>query len=315
MRALDPETGHGDVTFHRIIVVGPDTLTAFMSPIRHIKQMQLKAEKKNKPFPVSINIGLDPFTAISAGLSPPTGTDIDELTVAGALKGSPIEVVKCKTIDCEAIANAEIVIEAEVQPNVMLMEDLITKKGWTIPEMAGYMGRAVPAQVLKVKAITHREDAIYQTLINPGEEHNIIAGIPGEAEITNAIWRAGYKDLLKNIYLPPAGGGKLMCVIQVKKRDSGDDMEVRNIAMIALATRLEIRCAIIVDEDVEIYDPMDLWWALTTRFNAKEGLVILDQIKSWPGLAEYVRDNKMILDCTLPWSEKEKYFRPRFKRG
>ncbi|MEM1587024.1 MAG: UbiD family decarboxylase [Candidatus Bathyarchaeia archaeon] len=69
IRAVDRETGQGDVTFHKMIVVGPDTLTAFMAPTRHIKQMQLKAEKKGKPFPVSINIGLDPFTAISAGLS------------------------------------------------------------------------------------------------------------------------------------------------------------------------------------------------------------------------------------------------------
>ncbi|MEM1587025.1 MAG: UbiD family decarboxylase [Candidatus Bathyarchaeia archaeon] len=87
------------------------------------------------------------------------------------------------------MANAEIVIEAEIQPGVMLMEDLITEKRWAILEMAGYMRRSAPAQVLKVKAITHRENAIYQTLINPEEEHNIIVGIPAEAEIINVIWR------------------------------------------------------------------------------------------------------------------------------
>jgi len=117
MRGVDPETGEGDVTFHRIFIMGRDKITALMGPTRHIKLMQLKAEKKNEPFPVSINIGLDPFSTISAGIYPPTGAGVDELDVAGALKGSPVEVVKCRTVDGEALANAEIVLECEIQPN------------------------------------------------------------------------------------------------------------------------------------------------------------------------------------------------------
>ncbi|MEM4982394.1 MAG: UbiD family decarboxylase [Candidatus Bathyarchaeia archaeon] len=312
---IDPETGQRDVTFHRMFVIAPDTLTALMGPIRHIKQMQLKAEAKGEPFPISINIGIDPFSAISAGISSPTGTGLDELAVAGALKGSPIELVKCKTINCEAIANAEIVLEAEIQPNVKIMEDTVSeKKGWSMPEMAGYVGRAALAQVVKVKAITCRMKPIYQTLVTPGEEHNVIMGIPGEAEILNAAWKAGYRDLLTDVHLLPAGGGKLIAALQVRKRSTDDDLEVRNLALIALATRLEMRYVIIVDEDVDIRDPMDLWWAFTTRFNPKEDLIVIDQCKVWPGLAEHIRITKAILDCTVPWDKKEEMRRPRWKR-
>ncbi|MEM2104165.1 MAG: UbiD family decarboxylase [Candidatus Bathyarchaeia archaeon] len=315
MLGVDPETGQRDVTFHRIFVVGPDTITALMGPIRHIKQMQLKAEAKGEPFPVTINIGIDPFSAISAGISSPTGTDLDELAVAGALKGSPIELVKCKTINCEAIANAEIVLEAEIQPHETIMEDAVSnRKGWSMPEMAGYVGGAAPAQVIKVKAITHRIKPIYQTLVTPGEEHNVIMGVPGEAEILNAVWKAGYQDLLADVYLLPAGGGKLFGALQVRKKSMNDDLEVRNLALLALATRLEMRHVIIVDEDVDIRDPMDLWWAFTTRFNPKEDLVTIDQSKTWPGLAEHIRITKAIFDCTVPWNEKEKMRRPRWKR-
>jgi len=315
LRAIDPETGQGDVTFHRIFVMGPDKITAMMSPGRHIKQMQKKAESRNERFPVSVNIGLDPFTTISGGIFPPSGEGLDELAVAGALKSSPIEVVKCKTVDGEAIANAEIVLECEIQPNETMMEDAMSKKkSWSMPEMAGYVGVASPAQVLKVKAITHRRNPIFQTLVTPGEEHNIIAGVPCEAEILGAACKAGYKDLLANVYLSPAGGGKLLSILQVTKKNAGDDAEPRNLALMAFATMNEMKNVILVDDDVDIYDPMDLWWAFTTRFDPREDLVVIDEARSWPGLADYMRTTKSIFDCTVPWAQKERMRRPRWKK-
>jgi 4-hydroxy-3-polyprenylbenzoate decarboxylase len=316
IRGVDPEIGQGDVTFHRMFVVGRDKLTALMGPMRHIKQMQLKAEARGEPFPVSINIGIDPFTTIAAGISSPTGTYLDELAVAGALKGSPMELVKCKTIEGEALANAEIVLEGEIQPNETMMEDAASaRKGWSMPEMAGYVGKANVAQIIKVKAITYRTNPIYQTLITPGEEINVIQGIPAEAEIINAAWKAGYKDLLKDVYSSSAGGGKLFGILQVKKRDANDDLEVMNLAMLALATRLEMRHIMVVDDDVDIHDPMDLWWAFTTRFKPTDGLVVINRANAWPGLAEHIRTTKAVFDCTVPWNEKEKMRRPRWKRN
>ncbi len=313
LRGIDPETGQGDVTFHRIFVVGRDRITALMFRGRHIKEMQRKAELKNRSFPVSINIGLDPFTNISAGIFPPTGADLDELSVAGALKGSPIEVVKCRSIDAEALANAEIVLECEIQPNETLSEDVLSdKKGWSMPEMAGYVGVAGSAQVLKVKAITHRKNPIFQTLVTPGEEHNLITGIPCEGEILNAAYRTGYKDLLTNVYLSSAGGGKLLAILQIKKRSARDDTEPRNLALIALATMHEMKSVILVDDDVNIWDPMDLWWAFTTRFKPTEDLVVIDGARSWPGLADYIQTTKAIYDCTVPWNERERMRRPRW---
>jgi 4-hydroxy-3-polyprenylbenzoate decarboxylase len=303
------------VTFHRIFVMGPDRITALMSPARHIKQMQHKAELKNEPFPVTVNIGLDPFTTLAAGIFPPTGTGIDELSVAGAMKGSPVEVVKCKTSGAEALASAEIVLECEMLPNEMILEDAQSpKKGWSMPEMAGYVGVAVPSQVLRVKAITHRRNPIFQTLVTPGEEHNIIAGVPCEAEVLGAAERTGYKRLLANVYLSSAGGGKLLGVLQMSKQSAHDDAEVRNVAMVAMTTMHEMKDVILVDDDVDIMDPMDLWWAFTTRFKPPEDLVVIDEARSWPGLAEYVQTTKAIFDCTVPWAERERMRRPKYLR-
>lgn len=316
LRGIDPETGLGDVTFHRIFVLGPDRITALMNSTKHIKQMQHKAELKNEPFPVSVNIGFDPFTCISAGIYPPAGADLDELTVAGSLKGSPVEVVQCRTIAGQALARAEIVLECEMLPNETASEDSVSsKKGESMPEMGGYVGAAAPSQVLKVKAITHRSKPIYQTLVTPGEEHNIIAGVPCEAEILDAAQRTGYSDLLANAYLSSAGGGKLLAVLQMRKQSPADDAEVRNVAMLAMTTMHEMKNVIAVDDDVDIWDPMDLWWAFTTRFRPREDMVVIDGARSWPGLAPYVQTTKAIFDFTVPWSQRTKMRRPRYMAG
>lgn len=316
LRGIDPETGEGDVTFHRIFVLGPDKITALMGPDKHIKQMQHKAELKNEPFPVTVNMGLDPFTTIAAGIYPPTGTGIDEIDVASAMKGSPVEVVRCKTSSAEALAEAEIVLECEMQPNEKILEDAASsRKGWSMPEMAGYVGVASPSQVLRVKAITHRKKPIFQTLVTPGEEHNIIAGVPCEAEVLGAAYRTGYKHLLANVYLSSAGGGKLLGVLQTSKQSKHDDAEVRNLAMVAMTTMHEMKNVILVDDDVDIMDPMDLWWAFTTRFKPPEDMIVIDQARSWPGLPEYMQTTKAIFDCTVPWVERERMRRPKYLRN
>jgi len=307
LRGVDPETGQGDVTFHRIFILGPDKICALMGPGRHIRLMQEKAESKNEPFPLSINIGLDPYSTISAGMFPPTGTDVDELGVAGSLMGSPVELVRCRTVNAEAMANAEIVLECEMLPNERVSEDYASaKKGLAMPEMAGYMAEAQQAHVLTVRAVTHRKKPIFQTLVTPGEEHNIIVGVPCEAEILNSADRTGYRDLLSNVYLSSAGGGKLMSVLQVRKRSEKDDAEPRNLALIALTTMHEMKDVILVDDDVNIWDPMDLWWAFTTRFNPKEDLVTIDEARSWPFLSERLQTVKAIYDCTVPWADRER---------
>ncbi|HUI86658.1 MAG TPA: UbiD family decarboxylase [Nitrososphaerales archaeon] len=316
LRGVDPETGQGDVTFHRIFILGPDKICALMGPGRHIRLMQQKAEAKNEPFPLSINIGLDPFSTISAGMFPPTGTDVDELAVAGSLMGSPVELVRCRTVNAEALANAEIVLECEMLPNERVSEDFASaKKGLSMPEMAGYMAEAQQAHVLKVKAVTHRTKPIFQTLVTPGEEHNIIVGVPCEAEILSSAAKTGYGHLLSNVYLSSAGGGKLMSVLQVKKSSEKDDAEPRNLALIALTTMHEMKDVILVDDDVDIWDPMDLWWAFTTRFNPKEDLTVIDEARSWPFLPERLQTTKAIYDCTVPWAEKGRMRRSHLQSG
>jgi 4-hydroxy-3-polyprenylbenzoate decarboxylase len=127
------------------------------------------------------------------------------LSIAGGLRGKPVELVNCVSVAQKSIARAEIVIEGEILPNVRVVEDQNTGTGHAMPEFPGYNGPANPGlPVIKVKAVTMRHGAILQTLVGPGEEHTSLAGIPTEASIYNAV-EAAMPGFVSQVYAHTAG--------------------------------------------------------------------------------------------------------------
>jgi 4-hydroxy-3-polyprenylbenzoate decarboxylase len=107
VRARDPETGASDVTIHRLCLQGPDSLSIYFVPGRHIDQFRAQAERLGRPLPVSISIGLDPAIYLAACFeSPAVPLGFDELTVAGGLRHRPVELVDCVSVPAQAIARA-----------------------------------------------------------------------------------------------------------------------------------------------------------------------------------------------------------------
>ena len=206
MRAEDPETGESDVTIHRLCVQGPDRLSVYFVPGRHIDQFRIKAEKMGRALPVSISMGLDPAIYLAACFEPPTTPlGFDELTIAGGLRRRPVELVECVSVAAKAIARAEIVLEGEILPGERIREDVQTNTGYCMPEFPGYLGRAQAAlPVIRVKAVTHRRNPILQTIVGPGEEHVNLAGIPTEASILRLVEDA-MPGRLRNVYCHSAG--------------------------------------------------------------------------------------------------------------
>ena len=190
LRAEDPETGESDVTIHRLCVQGPDRLSVYFVPGRHIDQFRIKAEKMGRALPVSISMGLDPAIYLAACFEPPTTPlGFDELTIAGGLRRrpggtgglrlggrarrsrAPRSCSKAKS--CPASASAKTPRPAPAT---------------AMPEFPGYLGKAQPElPVIRVTAVTHRRNPILQTIIGPGEEHTNLAGIPTEASILRLV--------------------------------------------------------------------------------------------------------------------------------
>lgn len=322
----DPDDpGNVDVTIHRLCVQGADEMSIFFAPGRHIDAFRQKAEAAGKPLAVSVNMGLDPAIHIGAEFEAPTTPfGFDELCVAGGLRGKPVELAECVTVQQKCIARAEIVIEGEIVPNRRVAEDQNTHTGKAMPEFPGYTGDANPSlPVIKVVAITTRRNPILQTLVGPGEEHVSLAGIPTEASIYNAMEDA-LPGLLQNVYAHSSGGGKFLAVLQVKKRNAGDDGMTKQAAIIALAVYRELKNVILVDEDVDLFDTNDVLWAMQTRYSGDLDTVFV------PGVAGHVLDpsqtplydprvtakgttTKTIFDCTVPFHLKEHFVRAQFE--
>ena len=159
----------------------------FLAAGRHIEVFRQKAEAAGKPLPITINMGLDPAIYIGACFEAPTTPfGYNELGVAGALRQRPVELVQGVSVPEKAIARAEIVIEGELLP-ACASERISTPIAATRCRNFGYCGGANPSlPVIKVKAVTMRNNAILQTR-GTGEEHTTLAGLPTEASIWNAV--------------------------------------------------------------------------------------------------------------------------------
>ncbi|MGF7437079.1 UbiD family decarboxylase [Lentilactobacillus senioris] len=317
-----------DVTIHRMVLEDKDTIGMYIMPGgRHIGAFLKEYEEQNKPMPITINIGLDPAITIGATFEPPTTPlGYNELQVAGALRNEPVQVVPGVAVDALGIARSEWIIEAEIMPNQKMQEDINTNSGFAMPEFPGYNGTANPAvNVVKIKAVTHRKDnPIVQTTIGPSEEHVSMAGIPTEASILSLVERAIPGKVL-NVYNAPAGGGKLMSILQIKKENEADEGIQRQAALLAFSAFKELKTVILVDDDVDIFDWNDVMWTINTRFQADRDIMVLEGMRNHPldpsELPEYdparirVRgmSSKMVLDGTVPYDMREHFKRAPFK--
>ena len=279
--ATHPDTGVHDVTIHRLCIQGKDELSIFFTPgARHIGAMAERAEELGQKLPISISIGVDPAIEIGSCFeAPTTPLGYDELSVAGALRNEPVELCKCLTVNEMAIANAEYVIEGEVIPNVRVHEDQNSHTGYAMPEFPGYTGPASSqCWLIKVKAVTHRENPIMQTCIGPSEEHVSMAGIPTEASIYGMVEKA-MPGRLQNVYLV----------------DEDVDCFDMNDVLWAMNTRFQGDADIITIPGVRCH-PLDP--------------------SNDPTCSSSIRDHgiacKTIFDCTVPYDQKERFKRARF---
>ncbi|AYM02376.1 UbiD family decarboxylase [Levilactobacillus yiduensis] len=315
-----------DVTIHRMVLEDKDKLGIYIMPGgRHIGAFAKEYEAANEPMPVTINIGLDPAITIGCTFEPPTTPlGYNELGVAGAIRQEAVGLTPALTVDENAIARSEFTLEGYIMPNERIQEDINTHTGKAMPEFPGYDGDANPAlQVIKVTAVTHRKDPIMQSVIGPSEEHVSMAGIPTEASILELTNRAIPGKVL-NVYNPPAGGGKLMTIMQIHKEDEADEGIQRQAALLAFSAFKELKTVILVDEDVDIFDMNDVMWTVNTRFQADQDLLVLPGMRNHPldpserpaydpkSIRTRGMSSKLVIDGTVPFDMRDQFVRAKF---
>jgi 2,5-furandicarboxylate decarboxylase 1 len=238
-----------NLSFQRMQVKGRDKLGIMINEWRHLKEFYDEAEAEGKALPIAIAIGVDPVIYIGAGLR----YDGDEMELAGALRGEPIEVVKCITSDVYVPARAEIIIEAEVVPNYREEEG-------PLGEFTGHYSDPWPSPTLKVNAITYRNNPIYQTIAGASFEHINLGNVLPREPLLKKFTTYVSKGVI-NVHIPPYGSG-FLALVQLRKKNPG---EPKNVALAAMMTYVNIKNVIVVDEDVDIYNPSDVMWAVSNR--------------------------------------------------
>jgi 2,5-furandicarboxylate decarboxylase 1 len=294
--ARNPATGVQNVSIHRLQLSGPNRLGALLLP-RHTHMFYEAAERAGQPLELAIVIGVDPLTLLSSQAIAPI--DFDELTIAGALHGAPLRVVKCVTNAVRVPADAEIVLEGRLLPQVREMEG-------PFGEFPQYYGEPARRHVIEVTALTRRKDALFHTIVGGGLEHLLLGGIPREATLL-AHLRRSFPNV-RDVHLARGGVCRYHLYVQIEKRQEG---EAKNVMMGAFAGHYDVKHVIVVDDDVDIHNPAEVEWAVATRFQADRDLVIVPESQG-SKLDPSTRDGvgaKMGMDATKPLDADEMKFK------
>ena len=293
MISRNPANGIQNVSIHRCQISGKDRIGVLLLP-RHTWTYARMAEEAGQALEVAIVIGVDPASLLASQAIVPL--DYDEMGIAGALHGAPVEMVKCKTNNVRVPARAEIVLEGRVLPNVAEPEG-------PFGEFPQYYGRRANRHVIQVDAITHREKPIFHTIVGGGMEHLLLGGLPREATLLETLQRNDPSVL--DVHLSRGGVCRYHLVVKIRKKQEG---QAKNIMMGAFAGHYDIKQVIVVDEDVNIHDPEAVEWAVATRFQADQDLLVVGNTQSSkldPTTTDDGVGAKMGLDATIPLAADE----------
>jgi len=304
--AKDPETGIQNASIIRRQLLGKDRLGLTLPPTRDIGMMISAAEQKGQGLGVATVMGAHPALAIASQVKAPMG--VDEVEIAGAFRGEPLEVIKCETIDVEVPADAEVVIEGMTIPGERIDDgpfgeypgDYISLRNYTTLSSKP----TGPAYVVKITAITMRKTPIFQAMLTgmPMTENHILKKWAYAAAIYRAISHVVPRvEDIKGINLTPGGGANSHVVISIHKRS---EATARDIIYTVLSTRLLTGLATVVDEDINIYDPSNVEWAVITRTQPDRDIIILPTVPPPTGSrADPVHMYRWGIDATKPMIE------------
>lgn len=304
----DPETGDTHMAVRRFQVRGGNIISALISGHSPaLREQFAEFEKMNKPLECAVVLGYD-ATYLLASQIGSRRYGLNKYEVDSSLRGEPLELVKCNTVDLEVPAYAEMVLEGVLVPNRRETEG-------PFGELMGYYGETAPNPVMEVRCIMHRDNPIFQHAFPCREEH-LANGLIREVELYGAL-----KNLVdvKDVNITIGGGCRLHAVVSINKRKDGDGKAA---ILSALGSCYDIKHVIIVDEDIDIYDPSSVELALASRVQASQDVVIVPGALGSGLEASHIYrgvTDKMGIDATKPLNDPEGLFTmayiPGFENG
>jgi UbiD family decarboxylase len=265
--AKDPDTGRRNVSIARLRLEGGARLMAGIAPNHHLAILAGKARERGQKLEIAVAIGNHPAVLLGSQMYVALGED--EFDIAGGLLGEPIELVKCRTIDVEVPAHAEIVLEALLDAGDQIDEGPVS-------EFHGFYvdyGNGIAAHV---QCITHREQPLFQAIL-PGyaAEHCLLGGVAIGATLTRDLRRS--IPSARRVFITDGGMGRMHAVISMRRPRIG---EGKRAIILAMGLVNLLKHIVVVEDDVDPEDARMVEWSLAARFRGEEDLVILPDMRA-----------------------------------
>jgi 2,5-furandicarboxylate decarboxylase 1 len=254
--------------------------------------------EEKKRMPIAFVVGSHPTDCFAAVCMSPVD---DEIALMGAMRGSAVPMVRCKTIDAMVPADAEVVLEG-----------YLDERGWVeeegpYGEFLGYNGSIKTNPVFHLTAITMRRDAVFQTATIGGN----LLGRTDTAQLcalrTEATAWAALETAVRDpaaIYCPPSCGGMFNLRVALRQRYPG---EAGNAISAIHGSTADVKHVFVVDDDIDIFSDEQMDWAFATRFQAHRDLIVTNGLRAMPldpSLEGSRKGSKAGFDLTLPFGRR-----------
>jgi UbiD family decarboxylase len=295
--ARSPDGKTENVSIHRLMVIDKNHLAIRLVP-RQLYKLWNMAKEARKDLDVAIAFGLHPVVMLAVTSPLPFG--ISEYTVANSFLEKGLQLMKCENVEAYAPADAEMVLEGKISIKNEIIEG-------SLVDITGTYDVKRSQPVIEIVNVMHREDYIYQALLPSGTEHKLLMGLPHETMIWEAA--ANAVPIVKAVNLSEGGCGWLHAIISIEKQKDGDG---KNVLMAAFSAHPSLKHAIVVDTDIDVYNITEVEWAIATRFQANEDLVIIPNARGStldPSAdQETGQTTKLGIDATRPLTKLHEKF-------
>jgi UbiD family decarboxylase len=290
-----------NVSVHRLQLLDKKHLAIRLVP-RHLFKLWSMAKEAGKDLDVSISIGVHPAVMLAASSPLPFG--VNEFEVANTLMDGGLRLIECEHVNAYAPAEAELVLEGKISAKKEVDEGPFVDITGTYDIM-----RKQP--VVEIFGVIHRKDYVYQVLLPSGAEHRLLMGLPHEVLIWDSVSKVVPK--VHAVNLSEGGSGWLHAIIAIDKQLDGDG---KNALLAAFAAHPSLKHAVVVDSDINVFDVSDVEWAIATRFQASEDLIVIENARgsSLDSSADQETGltTKVGVDATRPFTKpKDKFERAK----
>ncbi|MEM3703255.1 MAG: UbiD family decarboxylase [Candidatus Bathyarchaeia archaeon] len=301
VHAKSPDGNIENVSIHRLQLLDEKHLAIRLVP-RHLYKLWQMAKEAEMDLDIAISIGVHPAVMLAASSPVPFG--VNEYEVANTLLDGELQLIRCKHVDAYAPADAELVLEGRISAAKDVPEGPFV-------DITGTYDIERRQPVVEIVSVMHRRDYIYQALLPSSSEHRLLMGLPREASIYDAVSKVVPK--VKAVNLSVGGSGWLHAIISIEKQLDGDG---KNALLAAFAAHPSLKHAVVVDSEIDVFNMSDVEWAIATRFQACEDLLVIENARGSTldssADQETGLTSKMGLDATRPLTKpKEKFERAR----